>query len=253
MSAIDNLHNRIDLTHIPFTDRGSRLLLFLEGHTLFVRLAERWAKWENEVGNYRQRPPIISHFTLLGPDGTPLDLEPDTYPHVVRLHTAVGDFDWAFIEPETLLVRLPPGRYGFAFDGLAQQGQADRRGGTLHGKRNIAYTTNARLLENAVTPLSDGQFRASVMLEATDGDGLLINVTPRLGYNRSIPVPDQAIVEARARWQAWFAATPPVLDLYREQYDYAWWIMRSGLLNTRYFFTREALVPSKIHYVGVWQ
>ncbi len=253
MSAIDNLHNRIDLTHIPFTDRGSRLLLFLEGHTLFVRLAERWAKWESEVGNYRQRPPIVSHFALLGPDGTPLDLEPDTYPHVVRLHTAVGDFDWAFIDPETLLVRLPPGRYGFEFDGLAQQGQSDRRGGTLHGKRNIAYTTNARLLHNEVTPLSDGQFRASVMLEATDGDGLLINVTPRLGYNRSIPVPDQAIVEARARWQAWFAATPPVLDVYREQYDYAWWIMRSGLLNTRYYFTREALVPSKIHYVGVWQ
>ena len=43
MSAIDNLHNRIDLTHIPFTDRGSRLLLFLEGHTLSIRLAERWA------------------------------------------------------------------------------------------------------------------------------------------------------------------------------------------------------------------
>jgi putative isomerase len=253
MSAIDNLHNRIDLTHIPFTDRGSRLLLFREGHTLSVRLAERWVKWESEVGPYRQRPPIISNLALLGPDGTPIDLEPDTYPHVVRLHTAVGDFDWAFIDPETLLVRLPPGRYGFTFDGLAQQGQSDRRGGTLHGKRNIAYTTNARLLHNEVTPLSDGQFRASAMLEATDGDGLLINVTPRLGYNRSIPVPDQAIVEARARWQTWFAATPPVLDVYREQYDYAWWVMRSGLLNTRYYFTREALVPSKIHYVGVWQ
>ncbi len=29
--------------------------------------------------------------------------------------------------------------------------------------------------------------------------------------------------------------------------------MRAGLLSQRYFFTREALAPSKIHYVGVWQ
>ena len=39
---------------------------------------------------------------------------------------------------------------------------------------------------------------------------------------------------------------------YRAQYDYAWWVMRAGLISPRYYFTREAMMPSKIHYVGVW-
>ena len=29
--------------------------------------------------------------------------------------------------------------------------------------------------------------------------------------------------------------------------------MRAGLLSTRFYTTREAMAPSKIHYVGVWQ
>jgi glycogen debranching enzyme len=39
----------------------------------------------------------------------------------------------------------------------------------------------------------------------------------------------------------------------RAQYYYAWWIMRSGLISTRFYTTREAMTPSKLHYVGVWQ
>ena len=46
MTAIDLLHNRTDLVHIPFTDRGPRLLLFQEGNSLFMRLTERWVKWD---------------------------------------------------------------------------------------------------------------------------------------------------------------------------------------------------------------
>jgi putative isomerase len=252
MSAIENLHNRIDLTHIPFTDRGSRLLLFREENSLFVRLAERWTKWEAEVGHYRKRPPIIGHLMLLDANGVPMDLDTDTYPHVATLVTASGKFDWVFIDPEAMLIRLPSGCFGFQFEAFGQDGQVDRRGGALHGKRNIAYTTSARIIKNEVSPLRDGFFRVTVMVEAQDGDGLVLNITPRLGYNRSIPVSDQAIAEARSRWQEWFDATPPVLDIYRPQYDYAWWVMRIGLLNTRYYFTREAAVPSKIHYVGVW-
>src|SRR5581483_9583252 len=253
MTAIDNLRNRIDLVNIPYTDRGSRLLLFRQGDTLFIRLAERWAKWEYEVGHYRQRPPIIGTFKFSDVEGATLSMHSETYPHVVRISTAVGDFDWTFVDAETLLIRLPPGHHGFEFEALAQRGLPDRRGGTLHGKRNIAYTTNAHLEQNEIDALANGRFRVRVTLAAESGDVLLLNVTPRLGYNRSIPSPEAAIDASKARWLAWFEATPPVLDEYRNQYDYAWWIMRAGLLNTRYYFTREALVPSKVHYVGVWQ
>lgn len=251
MSAIENLHNRIDLVKIPFTDRGSRLLMFRKGNELLVRLAERWTKWEKEFGHYRQRLPVIEHFNFLNADGQPLDFDVETYPHVAELTTAVGRFDWTFLDAETLLVRLPTGRYGFRFNVQAEQAQLDRRGGVFHGKRNIAYTTNAQLLHN--NSITDDHFQVNVMVEAQEGDALLLNITPRLGFTRSIPTSDSTIEASRLRWQSWFDAAPPVLEVYQQQYDYAWWVMGEGLLNTRYFFTREAMAPSKIHYVGVWQ
>src|SRR5579859_1182714 len=253
ISAIENLHNRINLVNIPFTDRGSRLMLFRQGDELSIRLAERWAKWEAEVGHYRQRPPVIQRFAFLNDDGTPLHFDTDTYPHVARISGSNGHTEWTLIDPETFLVWLSPGRHNLQFEALAERGQPDRRGGTLYGKRNIAYTTNAHLLHNEVMPINKDWFRIKITVEAEADHALLLNVTPRLGYNRSIPFPETAIADSRMRWETWFNATPPVLDVYQKQYDYAWWVMRSGLLNTRYYFTREAMVPSKVHYVGVWQ
>jgi len=250
MSAIDHLHNRIDMVKIPFTDRGSRLLVFRKEHELSIRLAERWTKWEKEYGHYRQRLPVIEHFTFLNADGHPLGFEIETYPHVAQLSTAVGRFDWTFLDSETLLVRLPAGRYGFRFKVQAEDAQEDRRGGVFHGKRNIAYTTNAQLRHNSI---ADDHFQVEMMVDAQEGDALLLNITPRLGFTRSVPPSDATIEASRQRWQSWFDAAPPVLDVYQQQYDYAWWVMGEGLLNTRYFFTREAMAPSKIHYVGVWQ
>src|SRR5262249_8632899 len=114
--------------HVPFTDRGSRLLLFKEGNTLFLRLAERWLKWESEVGHYRQRPPIISKFIFTNIDGTPMAFDVDTYPHMASTITPVGKFDWVFIDPETVLVRLPAGQYGIEFTALTGEARTDRRG-----------------------------------------------------------------------------------------------------------------------------
>ena len=34
-----DLHNRIDLTNIPFSERGSRLMLFRRENALYVRLS----------------------------------------------------------------------------------------------------------------------------------------------------------------------------------------------------------------------
>lgn len=253
MSAIENLRNRIDLVNIPFTDRGSRLLLFRRGDTLSIRLAERWEKWQGQVGHYRQRPPMIDAWKFLDENGAPLTItETETFPHLAGIVNAAGRFDWIFIDPETMLLKLPAGRFGLEFIIYTEQGTPDRRGGILRGKRNIAYTTNARLLNNQLQRRADDQFQISLMLEAKAGDVLLLNVTPRMGYNRSLPNANTSINEARTRWQMWFDAAPRVLEQYQKQYEYAWWVMRAGLLNTRYYFTREACVPSKIHYVGVW-
>jgi putative isomerase len=249
---MNNLRNRIDLVKIPFTERGSRLLVFRQEDELYIRLAERWTKREKDFGHYRQRSPIVQSFRLIDEAGECIRFEADTYPYVARLRTSLGTVALTFLDPETLLLRLVSGRFGFEFSVQADHAETDRRGGVLKGVRRVGYTTNSSIVSNEIEKTSDGRFQVKIMVNADDGDALLLNITPRMGLNRSIPAPDAVIEARRVEWQAWFNDVPPVLEEYREQYNFAWWVMRSGLLNQRFYFTREALVPSKIHYVGVW-
>ncbi|MDX2162637.1 MAG: trehalase family glycosidase [bacterium] len=251
-ALIDALHNRIDLYNIPFSERGSRMLLFRTKESLFIRLAERWVKQEKILGHYRERVPILDNFQVFDKHGTLLTFETDTFPYRCDLLTDIGRFTLVFQDAETLMIRLPAGKFGVRFDALCDSGKMDRRGGVLRGVRSVAYTTSAAIVENMLDDSVEHHQKVSLILDAEDGDVLLINVTPRLGFNRSILDPAAIIDDSQARWDAWYNAIPPVLEEYRDQYLYAWWVMRAGLLSSRYFFTREALVPSKVHYVGVW-
>ena len=247
------LRNRIDLEHIPFTDRSSRILVFWRQGRLQIRLSERWTKLESERGHYRQRPPILDDFAFTGAGGQPLPARVTSYPHLVVFETAAGVFRLAFVDPETLYLALPPGPVGVRFRAEGETAQSDRRGGRLNGARHIAYTTNAPVTANRLDPDEPGYFRVALDVAAGEEHGLLLNVTPRLGFNRALPQPAPVFRAAEERWHAWFAAVPAVEERLRAQYYYAWWIMRAGLLSTRYYTTREAMAPSKIYYVGVWQ
>jgi glycogen debranching enzyme len=251
------LKNRINLTHIPFSERGSRLLIFRTTQHLSVRLAERWFKVDQKLSGYRQRPPIIAGWTFTDGDGRPLELEITTYPHRLDLQTRVGTFTLIFQDTETLMLKLPDAKCGIAFVASVDQARTDRRGGVLGVtgdiRRNISYTTNAPITANSIDLIGGEANRVQLQLDPSGGEALLINITPRLGFNRYISDPDQAIDQAAKRWHEWFAAAPEVAAEYRAQYYYAWWIMRAGLISTRFYTTREAMTPSKIHYVGVWQ
>lgn len=251
------LKDRVNLRKIPFSERGSRLLIFHNYNHLYVRLAERWVKREGHLAAYRQRPPIIEEWYLTDADGNRLEFELDTYPHKVELHTSLGAFTLTFVDGETLLVALPPGRCGMAFRVNVDNAQADRRGGVLRLtgdiRRNIAYTTTARLLRNSIQPHGEQSQQIDLVFESDGQAGLMLNITPRLGFRRYLPPPAQAIQAAAQRWHDWFASVPPVADEYQMQYYYAWWVMRAGLISTRFYTTREAMTPSKIHYVGIWQ
>ena len=251
------LKNRIDLRSIPFSERGSRLMLFCPDGYLAVRLAERWFKRDPHISAYRKRPPLIDRWQFTDADGQPLPLETVTYPHKVECHTPVGVFTVAFVDAETLLVALPAGRMGMTFQARLDEGRTDRRGGVLRltgqVRRNIAYTTNAHLVRNEIHALGPGIQELRLLFDARPGDALLLHITPRLGFNRWVPHPQEVVESAARRWHEWFAAVPPVADPFRSQYYYAWWIMRSGLISSRFYTTREAMTPSKVHYVGVWQ
>jgi putative isomerase len=254
---LELLKNRINLRQIPFSERGSRLMVFGQDSRLSVRLAERWFKREGRLAAYRQRPPLVDDWRFTDGDGNPLEFQLTTYPHRLDCQTALGTFTFVFVDGETLLVTLPPGRCGFTFSANLDTAHSDRRGGvlTLTGdiRRNMAYTTNALIIRDMIEPIDAEAQRVNLILDAGGGSALLLNITPRLGFNRYVPDPDVAIQDAARRWHDWFAATPSVAPEYQAQYYYAWWVMRAGLISSRFYTTREAMTPSKLYYVGVWQ
>ena len=251
------LKNRINLRNIPFSERGSRMMVIQSNQHLAVRLAERWYEADQQLEGYLQRAPLIEDWGLTDDDGQPLELAVETYPHRVNLQTRVGAFTLIFHDDETLLLTLPPGRHGLKFRARLDRAHPDRRGGILRLtgsiQRSVAYTTNARIVQNQIEPIgSEGQ-RVSLILESDGSAVLSLNITPRLGFNRYLPPADQALEAAAQRWHDWFAIAPAVEERYRTQYYYAWWVMRAGLISTRFYTTREAMLPSKVSYVGVWQ
>lgn len=259
---LERLRGRINLEHIPFSERGSRLLVFRRRQHLYIRLAERWAKWESEVGHYRQRRPVLDEFQLSDENNVALDMNITAYPHAVFIQTRLGEFWLTFLDEETLYLKLPPGRGGISFRVMALHARADRRGGEFKGDpehrrthRNVAYTTNARLVSNEIlndAAENDGYARVQFQYDADDTSAVVLNITPRLGLNRHIPPAESVLQSAERRWHEWFAAAPVVSDVFASQYYYAWWILRAGLLSSRFFLTREAMMPSMLHYVGVW-
>ncbi len=252
------LKNRINMRQIPFSDRASRLLLFRGNQHFTVRLAERWFKLKGELAAYRERPPLIDHWGFTDGEGNPLDFTLTTYPHRLDCSTRVGTFSITFVDAETLLVALPASKCGMTFDANLDNVCSDRRGGVLRLtgdiRRNVAYTTNAHILQDDARSVDAKSQSVHLLLDASEGSkSLLLNITPRLGFNRYIPNAYEAMEIAAWRWHDWFTAAPPVADEYRSQYYYAWWVMRAGLISSRFYMTREAMTPSMIHYVGVWQ
>lgn len=256
--ALDLLKDRIELRDIPFTERGSRLLLFHQEDGFRLRVAERWFKKDRQLSAYRQRPPLIEAWQFLGPDGEALSGQLRTAPHRVDYDTVVGTFTISFLDEETLLICLPASHCGIRMQAYTMESRPDRRGGVswLSGDihRRIAYTTNARIISNEIRGDETGRQVIRLTCDATEGGrALTLNVTPRLANNRSIPPVEWALADAEARWIDWFDRTPAVRPGREAQYYYAWWILRAGLISRRFYTTREAMMPSKIHYVGVWQ
>ena len=250
---LDLLRDRIDLETNSFSERGSRLLVSRRGHSLSVRLAERWTKLGARMGDFRHRQPIIKDLYLIDGFGSLLDFTLTTYPHKLSLQTHAGLFEIAFLDTETLFIGLPEGEVGLRFKVWAEQGHTDRRGGTFKGPYNVAYTTNAKIVSNIVGRVNGDYFHVELTVRGEAGRGLVLNITPRQGFHRTVRPAADVLAEATQRWHGWFAAVPTVDEPYQAQYYYAWWVMRSGLVNSLYYMTREGMVPSKTHSVGAWQ
>jgi putative isomerase len=253
LDYLEILKDKIDLEAMPFSERSSRILLFKEkgADRFYIRIAERWPRQEIVLGHYRVRPAFIDQLTLVDESGAEVPFRLTTYPHKLTLDTTLGRLTIAFSDPETVYFKLPAARLGLRFRVLANQGRTDRRGGQLQGTRNFAYTTNGRIVSNRILRQDGGWYSVDLLVEGGEGAALTFNITPRLGFNRHLET-DDVIERAADSWIDWFDLAPAVDPIYARQYYYAWWIMRVNLISSRYYLTREAMVPSKIHYVGVW-
>ena len=185
------LQNRINLVSIPFSERGSRLMVFLKDNSLSIRLAERWFKLEEKLDAYRERQPIIDQWQFIDQEGQPLELAITTYPHCIECRTAIGLFTLVFVDSETLLFTLPPGQCGIAFQARVNQARTDRRGGVLHLtgeiRRNIAYTSNARILLNEVEPHGLNLQRVNLPFRCQLGPGILVKYYSPAGFQPLYP------------------------------------------------------------------
>ncbi len=85
------LENRIQIERVPFSDRGSRLLIYRDTrqpHALYVKLGERLTSVQPGLSTYRNRPPYITNVCLVDAEGQPLAFELTTYPTRAGLSNA---------------------------------------------------------------------------------------------------------------------------------------------------------------------
>ncbi len=264
----DILRDSLDLAQVPFTERGSRILVGSSKSTssaanigivgcgdetvLDVRMAERWTHLEGRLGNHRSRPPLIQGLRPTNASGHPLPFELTTWPHRLQLRTPVGGFEVFFADRETIYVRTPGADCGLSFSIMAEHFEADDRGGIFDYPRLLAVSSDDHSNRLKVTGSSDGK----VFLFWSNGSGmpgtLAINIPESGGCSREVRDPRDVRYESELAWRRWFDAAPRVGERYWRQYYFAWMILRTGLLSPVGHLKREALAPSKTHYLGIW-
>ena len=253
-SFLESLKNRIDITHVPFSDRGSRLLVFKEadGERLYIKLAERLTAIQPGLDTYRFRPPYIQDLCFVDGEGMPLTYHLTTYPHVLLFQTRLGTFSLAFHRNDTLAVGLPPGvQSGISFRVSTQMWQQSDDGGSLVGVRNLSYRTNGEVLRNELG-LEREAYAIEFIVDGGDDVAIHLNIRNDLRLDGETVPFAETLGTAEERWGGWFSSVPPVAERFQGHYYYAWWVMSNNLVAPLGRVEHEAMMPSKVQYVGIW-
>jgi glycogen debranching enzyme len=249
------LRNQIDITRVPFSDRGSRLLIHqVPGQSrLLIKLAERLTSLQPGLDTYRHRPPFIHSFALVDETGDQIDFdEVVTYPHALFFRTQLGDFGLVFQDERTLSLGLPPQTTaGLRFHVSPQFWEETEQGGMFKAVRNMAYASNDKTVRNMITPKGGG-YVVDFVVESGDDCAITLTIHGSLDLSQEVLPFSTAYAAAEERWHQWFNNVPSVNERYRRTYAYAWWIMANNLISPQGSVTYEAMTPSKTNYVGLW-
>jgi len=249
------LRNQIDITRVPFSDRGSRLLIHqVPGQSrLLIKLAERLTSLQPGLDTYRRRPPFIHSFTFVDEAGDQIDFEEVvTYPHALFFRTQLGDFGLVFQDERTLSLGLPPRvTAGLRFHVSPQFWEETEQGGMFKAVRNMAYASNDETVRNMITPKGGG-YVVDFVVESRDDCAIALTIRGSSDLSQEVLPFSTAYAAAEERWHQWFNNVPSVDERYRRTYAYAWWIMANNLISPQGNVTYEAMTPSKTNYVGLW-
>jgi putative isomerase len=248
------MRNQIDPVEVPFSDRGSRLLLYrYAGRPAFyLKLAERLEALQPGLETHRSRPPFLSDFVLLDGEGKSLEFELETFPQVLHCSTRIGRFSLAYQDHDTLAVGLPQGRAGgiaLTVSDLFRSSQAPQ--GDLINHRRAVLDSNCEIVLDQSEPAGTGERR---MFIVQPGDDPVIRISLLRGQRapKAVFPFTETLTAARERWSAWFARVPPVESKLASAYAYAWWTLANNLVAPLGKVQYEALMPSKAQYLGIW-
>jgi len=253
-SYLNLLRNEIDITKVPFSERGSRLLVFKYPNEsgLYVKLAERLLGLDPGLEAYLNRPPFIQNLTLVDQDGQSLEFDTVTHPNVIYLHTELGAFKLVYQDNQILSFGLPPNvTAGIRFLVTPYLWQKEESGGTLKSIRNIAYNTNAEVIHNQITP-QEGGYTIDYLVKSGNDSAITIVIRNSSDLSHQVLPCSVSIAASEERWQEWFNNIPPVDERYQLAYAYAWWVMANNLISPLGNVAYEAMFPSKINYIGLW-
>lgn len=248
------LKNCIDPSRVPFSDRGSRILVYEDPDRdqLYIRIAERLTDIQPGMETYLTRPPLIQDLALIDDEGNPLGFQRTSYPHSLMYKTRIGMFILTFHNHDTLVIGLPPNKPGgIRFNVKATDWEKLVRGGKVKSLRNIVYHSNCKTIRHEISSTESGSV-VDLIIESNDDPFIEITISPDLQADRTVPPFSQVLEGSEERWHAWFAKAPEILSHYRQMYYYAWWVMANNLVAPRGFITTEAMMPSKAHYYGIW-
>jgi len=252
--SLELLKDQIDIRRVPFSDRGSRLLVFKDPiqDCLFIKLAERLTGVEPGLEAYLHRPPFVKNLYLVDESGEQLDFDISSYPHAIKFGTKIGEFGLVFINTQTLGIGLPPGKAaGVHFHVAPQFWRETSAGGELKSIRNVAYQSNGEILRNRIIPECGG-YTVEFIIQAGEDCTISILIRDSLELQHDAPPFSLIYKAAEERWRNWFSKVPAVSDEYRQKYAFAWWVMANNLISPLGKVAYEAAMPSKSGYVGLW-
>ncbi len=253
-SLIDLLTDKIDITQVPFSDRGSRLLIYQSSTQdyLYIRLAERLVDYFPGLDSYLTRDPYIHELVFVNGKGEKLPFEITTKPHVLEFQTDLGKYKLIFQDTHTLCFSLPCcTKCGVRLRMNAEECKKRADGGEISSIRKLVYFSQSKVIKNQI--LSKKKEHEIEFIVESDENSLL---TICIGDSCKSPPTIESFSEiyqaVKLRWEEWFNQLPPIKEPYRETYAYAWWVLANNMICPKGNIKFEMDVPSKKSYIGIW-